>query len=527
MNNIIKKNTIIVSSILLSLISASAFVNGTNGVKETGSENTTLNTRNIYESHPKIKQIESSELRTFAVIDNGIEESLYVWGKNALGTGAGKDEEKMIYYPMKLSPKSWQGKEIKDISTGNSVSTAIIHDVVKDEDHLYTWGSNLYGGLLMPDVEQNVYNVGENEVVIPGTEDWELKDVAQAGDTVVLTANDGTKDRLFTWGIDVDSIEAGDNQPIVSHTEPVEFNIPLLDDGGEITMLESSERDFTLVINDGSNDHIFSWGTNAKGETGVGYKGKVLTPTEILIGVDMEIVDLEVGKKNGAVSYNDAGVNHVLIWGDNASSQIFTSTNNEEFTPIEIFKSSTEQVTDISLGDDEVFVNYDDGDIEKVYAWGNNFNGTTLGISLDNLDTSTLDTVIYEPTAISIDDNYGDIISIDTYKNHTFVTASNNEVDDSIEYVFAFGLNNNSVLGAGEGIPSIRTPRIIDFNYGNVEEVDSLINKVSFWIMITSFIVLLISIVMFIHHKEVHKNAIEHINDNSRAIDTKEGQNEK
>ena len=103
----------------------------------------------------------------------------------------------------------------------------------------------------------------------------------------------------------------------------------------KITALELGSQYSGVVINDGINDHLFTWGSNINGGLGLGDNIDYSTPQEILdwdgdnangnqslselYPLGYEITSLSLGGVHGRVIVNDGTSDHLYMWGGNNS----------------------------------------------------------------------------------------------------------------------------------------------------------------------------------------------------------------
>ena len=221
------------------------------------------------------------------------------------------------------------------------------------------------------------------------------------------------------------------------------------------------------LTNDG---FLYSFGSNNKGQLGLGNTQSMNSPQKIEFLKDVEFI--ECGNNH---TFCKTLNNEIYCWGDNNCGQLGLGNNTNQNTPILCSSLSNEDVIDFKCGDEHSLVLTSNGDVlscgnnrygqlgrepndysssfqkiedlfeiiriscgydhsmcidicNDLYIFGNNDYGQ-LGLG----DKNTRDKPIKHPSL-------SNIIDISKGGFYTFVKTSNNEI-------YAFGSNDNSQLG--------------------------------------------------------------------------------
>ena len=95
--------------------------------------------------------------------------------------------------------------------------------------------------------------------------------------------NDGTTDHLYTWGLNYDGqLGLGDNQDKNTPQEVTTGDFAL-SEGETIKQVSLGDNHSSAIVNDGT-DHLYTWGNNYNGELGLGNNIDKNTPQEVTTG---------------------------------------------------------------------------------------------------------------------------------------------------------------------------------------------------------------------------------------------------
>ncbi len=359
-----------------------------------------------------IAQISMGQDHSAAIVDG----DLYTWGDNTYGQlGLGTESTNEIYYTSPQAVTAFSTSDVEKISLGVNNSAAIV------DNNLYTWGNNDTSQLgLGDDLTANKYYVPQKVESLPTGTIEQLSLGYKTGGVVI---SEGGSDSLYTWGYnafgqlgyenrtndpkevtfdgaeDIEQISMGGNHSgaIVdnklytwgrntegqlglgtadsdSHSSPKE--VASLTKEGTVEQIsmgtaDTMQRGFSsAIINDGSTDHLYTWGYNGEGQLGYAPDGTTINPIpkEVTDGLPTgDIKQVSEGLNDTAIIVNDGNKEYLYTWGVNDYGQLglgedFTDGNysapNEVWgTPyVDTINSS------VTLNEDnpgEVAINYD------------------------------------------------------------------------------------------------------------------------------------------------------------------------
>ncbi len=205
--------------------------------------------------------------------------------------------------------------------------------------------------------------------------DQELKQTTMGDYTSSILTRDEDGDHLYTWGLnDHGQLGLGDKKERLT---PVEVTgLP----SGEIKKISTSGNHSVAIINDGVNDHLYTWGLNDHGQLGLGDEDDRLVPTEVDGLPDGEISQVSLGVKFSAVLID----NSVYTWGLNSCGQLGLGDDIDRSVPTKVTGLPSATIKQISLGEQHVGVYLNDGLHKNIlYTWGDNDHGQ-LGLGDKN-----------------------------------------------------------------------------------------------------------------------------------------------
>ena len=344
----------------------------------------------LYPSGYEITDFSIGNEYSAAIINDGINDHLYMWGDNDFGQ-LGLGNEKNYSIPQEVL--DWDGNntngnqsldelypsgyEITDFSLGAHHSGIIVND--RTSDHLYMWGYNSNGQLgLGDDTDYNTPQEvidwdgdntnGNQELTNIYPSGYEITDLSLGFEYSGVVINDGTSDHLYMWGdndygqlglgssvitddpsgvklykstpqkvLDWDGNDTNGNQSLSS----------IYPSGYKITDLALGNSHSGIVVNVGTNDHLYMWGSNSHGKLGVGNDTDYNTPQEVIDwdGNDTngnqslssiypegyEITDFSLGFWHSGIVVNDGTSDHLYMWGDDYYGQLGLGDDYNEF----------------------------------------------------------------------------------------------------------------------------------------------------------------------------------------------------
>ncbi len=557
MNNIIKKTTIYMSVILgTALVGASMAPTFANQEEIASLTSIEKGTRTIYDQYPEIEDISMGINQSAAVVNKNGQQEMYVWGYNGEDTGTlgnGETDPNVIYETPTLVenlPFDLATHEIKDISVGQAFSAMIVTDKTTNEDKLYTWGSHA-NFLLNTEAEERAANGEDDNIYTPteidkldtfipastdgsgidpnsphgSIEGWELKKVEVGTNTAILVANDGTSDHLLTWGANSwrqlgigRNAGTGERSYLMDITEEYQ-DLSLTnpwDTTYEIKDINASDFEIIVTVDQGANDAVYLWGRNQYGFNGIdgdGGNDRGFSPLMINSFTDADgnviqgdIKDASVSDTNMSFILDDGTNDHLFIWGNNSNDVVFGNpTDGNVLAPYETYVTKDNEellmVNSIKQGQMTVVKDTDTNEI-SVYANGLSTKGS-LGLGTDNAS-------VREPIEMLLPEGIQEVKQIVSNTNGTSIVINDGELDK----VYTFGNNSNHTLGIQNGAGVANAPIVIDFAV-EPEMGSSLINTISLVLMIITILAFIGVVIIFVVHKVHHKEAMNHIEENS------------
>jgi alpha-tubulin suppressor-like RCC1 family protein len=183
------------------------------------------------------------------------------------------------------------------------------------------------------------------------------------------------------------------------------------------------------------NGQAWGWGFNSSGANGDGGGSDNLTPVSVL---GQKKTFCKIASGNG-VSLSIDNYGRLWAWGFNGNVQIGDLSSIPKRTPVRVCNNKT--FCEVKGGNNHVLAIEKNG---QVWAWGNN----SLGQLANPYSSSTL-------TPVSIAGVIKTFCQIQASNNSSFALDKDGKI-------WAWGNNNNGVLGLGHDIGFIITPRKIN-----------------------------------------------------------------
>lgn len=333
----------------------------------------------------KIKDVALGENFSFAVItDLKDKDLLFSWGANDVGQ-LGLGNQTNFFTPQRVELPI-EGK-IKSVEAGYKTASLIITDN-EDKEHLYMWGENFNGQLGVGDTENRNKLT---EVILPEEGKIKFLNCSQSFNSMVITNSNG-EDSLYTWGSNSQG-QLGNGSFGTNVLIPTKIKIP---EKGNVKFLDSGRGHSALVVNDPTEDKdtLFTWGTNFFGQLGLGSNGQdsfafIPTKVEALPLDGRKIKDVSLGSDDSFVLLTDGTNDTLYSWGYNTSGQLGVGDNNDRNEPFEVGTISNKEIKNIISGSYHASAIVTNGTEEELYMWGDNVysqlgNGNNSGNSEKN-----------------------------------------------------------------------------------------------------------------------------------------------
>jgi alpha-tubulin suppressor-like RCC1 family protein len=332
--------------------------------------------------------------------------TLWAWGWNLWGQLGLGDKGNSQFTPSQV------------VGTGNDsnwsqVSTSCFHAAaIKKDGSLWTWGINNYENLkgllgLGSDVEECLVPTN----VLPGSDDW-----AAVATGMYCTLALKTSGHLYVFGMN-NCGQLGLGEGI-----PHKYTPTLLEPESRWLDVSAGEGHVIAVKSDGS---LWSWGSNASGQLGIGLiGGKTYKPTRVGDVDDYGWVQVAAGSSHSTALKADGTL---YTWGSNAYGQIGDGT----FGPDHLVPHAVDTCwKSVEAGGKQTFGVRLNG---TLWSWGYNYFGE---LGLGHWNNQSL------PTLVKEEEN--DWVQISGGLNHTLAL----EEDGTL---WAWGRNTAGELGDGSG----------------------------------------------------------------------------
>ncbi len=289
--------------------------------------------------------------------------------------------------------------------------------------------------------------------------------------TLMQTQERG-RNYLYAWGWNGNG-QIGDGT-LENSFRPKSINVDGGDDGiqGTIKFIDASETNSGAIINDGTRDHLYLWGSNDYLQLGDDLpQGNITTPTDINIdsgssGINGTVTHFSLGAHNTALVVENAGEETLYMMGSNSNGQMAREEIGSNFPFANINVDGGElglqgTVTHLELGIDTSFIVIDHNGTETLYAWGRNENGQLgNGTNTDSWQIQNINVDGGDPGI------QGKVVDFKT-RDHSLMTI---EHEDRM-VMYSWGLNSQGQLGSHGFLTTdvTYTPAPITFTDGTVD----------------------------------------------------------
>ncbi len=392
-----------------------------------------------------IKQVvsSSSSQTTFAILNDGFSDYLYSWGRNEygmLGLGFSESEVESVNKPTKVDFNFEESITIKKTAANNDNAGAIIND--GESDSFYLWGSNTYGQI----GNGNIGGEYSSPTKVNLPNDLVLKDFSMGSWYTALLANDGSKDYLYLWGHNPDGEIGNGTKEDVSI--PTSINVDGGAEGieGEITHLDTNYHTSGVVIDDGTNENLYMWGSSSEFQISSTSTTPKVTPTIVdpdggAAGFSGTVTHFSLGREFAGIVINDGIKDNLYMWGKNSSGEIGVGSATSTITAKSIVNLDDDgeliegEITHLSLGDynSGMVVKNDTG--QHLYMWGTNTSA--------QIGNGTIGGEYLSPTEVIVDGSTngikGDVKSFSIGYYHSAIVITENNQDK----LYMWGGNNS------------------------------------------------------------------------------------
>lgn len=260
-----------------------------------------------------------------------------------------------------------------------------------------------------------------------------------------MVISNGEKDDLYLWGSnEFNQIIDTESENIEYLNKPFLFDLPI---DGKIKDVEIGRDDiFVIMIDHDGNEHLYGWGVNKEGQLGLGNHDTKFEPTEIKIPIEGEIKHFSAGYDSSAIVINDGTKDHLYTWGNNNYGQLGLGEENDKNNILSPLESNlpiqNAEIKLIDFGYYHSLIVLNDGDKDYLYSCGNNSNGSLgLGDKYNNI------TIVNNWTKVDFPNHYDKITSISSMGEDSSSAVVR---DGSYNFLYTWGYNNHGQLGTGD-----------------------------------------------------------------------------
>lgn len=212
-----------------------------------------------------------------------------------------------------------------------------------------------------------------------------------------------------------------------------------------------------------TNDGLYGWGTNGRGQVGDGtYTPRWDTPVKVIFPAAVtSVTAVAAGYYHSLAVTNDG----LYAWGDNMNGELGDGTRTSTPLPVKIaLPASVTSVTAVAAGSNTSYAVTNDG----VYAWGNNYAGQ-LGIG-----STVTDQVLPAKVVFNTNTKGKTKTPVTTVTSVTAITAGfDYALAITNDGLYAWGQNYSGQLGIGSQI-NMAFPTKVQFSNKTVITVTAI-----------------------------------------------------
>ena len=309
-----------------------------------------------------ISMVDLGGTHSIALSANG---RVFLWGNNNKGQ-LGDGTTVRTLTPIEITQQFSLAEDdiIKSVSLGDMHSAAL-----SSKGRLFTWGWNFYGRLgdgtttnrFVPTEITSLFSLNNEEII--------TKVVLGVSSSAAITS----EGRIFTWGENA-SGQLGDGT-ISNKSTPVDITEKFtLDEDEKVVDVSLGYVHMGALTSKG---RLFTWGNNTYGQLGNGTNNLQINPTEITSYLNLNssetLISVRLGGYHTMVVTSD---DRVFTWGNNTKGQLgnetFTNTNSPVDITDKFILGLNEHIVLSSSGYRYSIAVTSEG---RVFSWGENLNG--------------------------------------------------------------------------------------------------------------------------------------------------------
>ena len=200
-----------------------------------------------------------------------------------------------------------------------------------------------------------------------------------------------------------------------------------------------------------TNDGLYAWGLNHKGQVGDGTIINQSTPVKVLLPPAVtSVTGIAAGYVHSLAITNDG----LYAWGDNFNGQLGNGTFSEQSLPVKvIFPSTVTVVFQVAAGRQASYAITNDG----LYAWGGSWTGQLGNGSFGKLPDGSIERGQPLPMKVLLPNKVTLVTDIEAGEYYAMAITNDG--------LYAWGMNQSGSLGTGGGTTAlpmkVRFPRSV------------------------------------------------------------------
>ena len=190
-----------------------------------------------------------------------------------------------------------------------------------------------------------------------------------------------------------------------------------------------------------SNDGLYAWGLNHKGQVGDGTVINQSTPVKVLFPPAVtSVTGIAAGYVHSLAITNDG----LYAWGDNFNGQLGNGTFSESSLPVKvIFPSTVTAVFQVAAGRQASYAITNEG----LYAWGGSWTGQLGNGSFGKLPDESIERGQPLPVKVLFSNRVTSVTDIEAGEYYAMAITNDG--------LYAWGMNLSGSLGTGGGTTAL------------------------------------------------------------------------
>ena len=200
-----------------------------------------------------------------------------------------------------------------------------------------------------------------------------------------------------------------------------------------------------------SNDGLYAWGLNHKGQLGDGTIINQSTPVKVLFPPEVtSVTGIAAGYVHSLAITNDG----LYAWGENFNGQLGNGTFSSQSLPVKVlFPETVTTVTQVAASRQTSYAMTNDG----LYAWGGGWTGQLGNGSFGRLPDGSIELGQPLPVKVLFNNKVTSVTDIEAGEYYALAITNDG--------LYAWGMNQSGSLGTGDGTTAlpmkVRFPRAV------------------------------------------------------------------